>query len=180
MLYTTFNLAKAAGACSGSYEKMARALGGVKKYGADTPIPLAKTLEVCRLDNTLWTLRCTTLDSKTISVTYACDCAERVLPVYEAKYPDDKRVRSCIEIPRKYLTGEASEEDVERARTAAATAAEAAEAAWAAAWAAEAARADAAARAAEAARADAAARAETKATIEAYLLSRIPHLTKIS
>lgn len=40
MLYTTFKLAKETGACSESYEKYARHVGGIKKYGNDTPIPL--------------------------------------------------------------------------------------------------------------------------------------------
>jgi hypothetical protein len=59
---------------------------------------------------------------------FAADCAERVLPLWEAKYPDDKRPRQTIEVARRYAEGRATEEE----RAAAWAAARAA--AWAAAW----------------------------------------------
>src|SRR5271154_5536938 len=52
----------------------------------------------------------------------SCDCAELVLPIFEKKYPEDKRVRECIEVTRKWANGEASVEDVGKARAAAAAA----------------------------------------------------------
>ena len=67
-------------------------------------------------------------------VLVACDCAELVLPIYEKKYPDDKRVRNCIEVTRKWANGKATIEEVRQARRAAAYAA--AYAAYAAAYAA--------------------------------------------
>lgn len=39
-------------------------------------------------------------------VSVACDFAEDVLPIYEKKYPDDKRVRDCIATVRKWVNGE--------------------------------------------------------------------------
>ena len=42
MLYTTFRLAKESGACVESYHKAARHVGGVRKYGENTPIPLTE------------------------------------------------------------------------------------------------------------------------------------------
>jgi len=59
MLHTTFRKARKAGACLYEYNKMTKTLGGVKKYGEDTPIPLDKILDVCGLDAALWCLRCT-------------------------------------------------------------------------------------------------------------------------
>jgi hypothetical protein len=53
---------------------------------------------------------------------FACDCAERVLPLYEKEYPDDKRPRMAIETARKFANGKATQEELA--------------AAWAAAWAA--------------------------------------------
>ena len=38
--------------------------------------------------------------TREIAVTFAADCAERVLPVYEAAYPDDDRPRKAIEAAR--------------------------------------------------------------------------------
>lgn len=53
-------------------------------------------------------------------VLVACDCAELVLPIFEKKYPDNKRVRECLETTRKWANGEATIEDVRKARAAAA------------------------------------------------------------
>lgn len=56
-------------------------------------------------------------------VLVACDCAELVLPIYEKKYPNDKRVRDCIEMTRKWANGKATIEEVRQARSASAYAA---------------------------------------------------------
>ena len=51
--------------------------------------------------------------------TFALDCAERALPVYEAKYLGDLRVRAAIEVSRHYLRGEATIDEVKAAAAAA-------------------------------------------------------------
>ena len=43
---------------------------------------------------------------------FACDCAERVLPLFEAEFPDDNRPRQAIETARKFANGEASEAEL--------------------------------------------------------------------
>jgi len=53
---------------------------------------------------------------------FACDCAERVLHLYEARYPDDDRPREAIRVARAFANGAATEDELA--------------AAWAAAWAA--------------------------------------------
>jgi hypothetical protein len=144
MLHTTFKLAHESGACTEGYRKLAKHLGGVNKYGKDTPIPLAVIIESNGLADAIWTLRCTLESSKDIQIEFACRCAEHVLHLYEDKYPDDKRPREAIEAARAYAEGRGSAAEAARA-------AEAAWAAWAAAraaaraardadWAAEAAR----------------------------------------
>jgi hypothetical protein len=55
-------------------------------------------------------------------VLVACKIAEDVLPIYEKKYPDDKRVRQCIETVVKWCNGEATIKEVLNARAAAASA----------------------------------------------------------
>jgi hypothetical protein len=40
---------------------------------------------------------------KKILVTWACDCAERTLPYFEKKYPDDKRPRHAIKAARTWV-----------------------------------------------------------------------------
>ena len=68
----------------------------------------------------------------------AADFAERVLPLFEADYPDDDRPRKAIEAERAYARGEITKEQLAAARAAARAAAGAAarDAAWDAAWAA--------------------------------------------
>ena len=68
---------------------------------------------------------------------FACDCAERVLHIYEKKVPNDKRARTTIEVARKFADGKATKEELAAAGAAAGDAASAA--AGAGAWAARAA-----------------------------------------
>lgn len=132
MLYTTFAKAKEDNACTGSYKKMAKYLGGVRKYGEDKPIPLDEVLKVCGLQDAIWSLGCTTEPSEDILIEFACRCAEHVLHIFEDKYPDDKRPRQAIEAAKLCITDKST-----TAWAAAGTAAWAAgTAAWAA-WAAE-------------------------------------------
>ena len=96
--------------------------------------------------------------SDRIARLFACDCAERTLPIFEKDYPDDKRPRHAVEVARLYADGKASESELAAARDAATDATWAAatdaaraaawDAAWAAAWDAARAAAWAAARAA--------------------------------
>ena len=78
--------------------------------------------------------------SDRIARLFACDCAERVLPIYEKDYPKDKRPRQAIEVARRYAEGKASDSELAAAWTAARAAAwdaawtAARAAAWAAAW----------------------------------------------
>src|SRR3990167_4233695 len=104
MLHTTFAKAKEANACVESYKRMGDALGGITKYGKDTPIPLDKVLEVCGLTDAIWSLQCTTEPSENFLIEFACGCAEHVLCFFEDKYPDDKRPRKAIEAARICLT----------------------------------------------------------------------------
>ena len=48
---------------------------------------------------------------------FACDCAERVLYLYEAQYPDD-RPRKAIEVARRYAEGAATREELAAAEAA--------------------------------------------------------------
>jgi hypothetical protein len=50
---------------------------------------------------------------------FACDCAERVLPVFEEAFPDNKRPRRAIEVARAYADGYATKEELETARSSA-------------------------------------------------------------
>jgi len=61
--------------------------------------------------------------NKRIARLFACDCAERVLPIFEKEYPDDKRPREAIEVSRRYANGKATEKELAAAWAAARVAA---------------------------------------------------------
>ena len=50
---------------------------------------------------------------------FACDCAERVLSIFEDKYPGDSRPRAAIEVSRRFAVGDASRAELNAARDAA-------------------------------------------------------------
>mgnify|MGYP001084518389 CR=1 FL=1 len=171
MLYSTFRLAREANACKASYRKFAKFKGGVREWGEDNPFPLTEVLDVCGLDDAFWSLSYAIKENENerdrIVCLFACDCAERVLPLFEKVNPEDKRPRAAIETSRKFISGEATQEELAAARAAARAAAwVASDATWAAraaAWAAS----DAAWAASDAASAASAARAATWAASDA-------------
>ena len=61
---------------------------------------------------------------------FACDCAERVLPIFEREYPDDDRPRQAIKIARRYAYGKATKKELAAAMDAAMAAAMDAEREW--------------------------------------------------
>ena len=84
MLHTTFARAKTAGACIESYRKMGKVLGGISKWGSDTPIPLDKVIKVCVLQDAIWAFRCTIEPSENILSEFTCQCLEHSSHVVEA------------------------------------------------------------------------------------------------
>ena len=147
---TSFRLLHDAGACKERYRFLAKALGGIKAYGRDTPITLLQILNINGLDDALWAVRACP-DSDTFARLLACDYAEHVLRIFETRYPDDYRPREAIAVSRRYARGEATDAELSAAWYAAWAAGDAARAArgaaraawyaagaaaWAAAWAA--------------------------------------------
>jgi hypothetical protein len=158
MLHTTFSLLRRAGACAEGYKKLAKALGGVQKYGADKHIPLLTVLDSNGLADALWCLRAVLPEEEAardrLARLFACLCSREIWHLFT-----DDRSRKAVEVAEKYAVGLATEEELTAARAAAWAAAQAAAraAAWAAAGAAAGDAAGAAARAAAWAAAGAAA-----------------------
>lgn len=156
-LTTTLNLIRAKNPCNS--DKTASRTSGwnclIDYLGEDYPgnkeINLLAILESNGIRDCLWALRCTIQDSEIISRRLAVEFARHVLPVFENKYPGDKRPRQALEATEKYINNP-TEENRKAASAAAHAAADAADAAYAAADAA----ADAAAYVADAAAYDAA------------------------
>ena len=95
-------------------------------------------------------------------VAAAVGCARLALPIYEARYPRDLRVRTCLDTTERWTKGTATIAQVREARSAAYAAADAAAAAYAAAYAGAYAAADAYAAAYAAAAHNAAAQAKVQ------------------
>ena len=111
---TSFRLLHDARACKERYRFLAKALGGIKAYGRDTPITLLQILNINGLDDALWALRACP-DSDTFARLLACDYAEHVLPIFETRYPDDYRPREAIAVSRRYARGEATDAELSAA-----------------------------------------------------------------
>ena len=141
-LQTTLAIIRPHNPCTSGWEDLLRHLG--PKYPQDKPIAFGTILESNGLDDALWGLRAVLpeqeKDRDRLARLFACYCAESVLHIWEAKFPDDKRPREAIAVSRRFALGQATQEERAAARAAAWDAAGATwAAARAAAWAAEAA-----------------------------------------
>ena len=65
------------------------------------------------------------LDIEDVLKEWSLECAWRALPKYEKEYPNDNRVRKCLEMTRLYLDGKSSKGELKTARFAAARSADA-------------------------------------------------------
>lgn len=98
---TTLAAIRAAGPCEDGFAKIRDHLG-VSPAAAkthDEPFAVALLLETNSLADTLWVLDNVTQEER-ICRLFAVDCAERVLCLFEEKYPSDKRPRRAIEMAR--------------------------------------------------------------------------------
>ena len=133
-LTTTLKLLRAHTACKPRYDFLVAALG--PEWADDAALPLLSILDSNGLDDALWALRATPpeqeADRDRIARIYACDCAERVFPIWrgwaDENTPEIALVpEQTVAIARRYAIGEATSEEL----------AAAGDAAWAAALAAE-------------------------------------------
>ena len=83
MLHTTFRLAKEAGACETSYRKFANYVGGIRKFGQDTPIPLTDILDVLGVLDAAWCLRRTTIEPQSKSGDFIANEMFRYISISE-------------------------------------------------------------------------------------------------
>ncbi len=109
-------------------------LAAHRDYGDDDPIPFTSILASNGLEDTLWVLQ--TMEPIETRAQFlrlfACNVVERMLPHYEAQYPDDDRPRVAIATARRYAVGKATAAEMAQAAGAAWAAWAAAEGAWAA------------------------------------------------
>jgi len=121
-LITTLEILRKHGPCSEGWKKLIKHLG--TDFPATGHIEFSTILESNGLDNALWGLRAVLPEQEKYrdkaARLFAADCAEAVLPLFEAQHPNDKRPREAIQSARDFSNGKI---------TAAAW-----DAAWAAAW----------------------------------------------
>ena len=119
-LTTTFNELHEWRACKPSYKKLAKELGGIKAYGRTTPIKLSQVLDICGFDDCFWVLERKPLNTIYVREIrlFGCDCAERVLHIFESEHPNDHRPRQAIEAAQRYARNEIGREELTLARDA--------------------------------------------------------------
>lgn len=134
MLTTTFDRLHKAGACEDGYRKLAKHLGGIRKYGRNTPITLLTVLDSIGLDDALRGLRATVEPAEGFARDTACDFAERARN--HGGTPDPRSI-AAVETARRHARGLATDDELTAARAAAWDSRVAAgDAFWAASWAA--------------------------------------------
>ena len=121
MLHTTFRLLKDAGACPHQYRQLAKHLGGIKKYGRDTPIPFVVGLdEKFKLSDWIWAFNCAWLPEQRaachkIARLAAADFICHILPSLEAQNPGGNSTRAIIKTARAFVHGHATREQLQSA-----------------------------------------------------------------
>jgi len=97
-------------------------------WADDAPIALVRILETNGLYDALWALVACEPKSERdrIARLFACDCAERALPIFEKERPNDSRPREAIRLARLFAHGEAAQEQLAAERDAARASASAA------------------------------------------------------
>lgn len=92
---TTLAVIRAAFPCEDGWKRLLTSLG--KTAADDDPLHLLTVLDSNGLDDTLWVLD-NTKCSPRLARHIAAWCAEQVLPIFEAEYPDDPRPRAAFAI----------------------------------------------------------------------------------
>ena len=121
IIYTTLKQIRAHSPCEDGYKKLCKYLGGIEKYGEDTPVTFKQIYDSNGYDDTLWCLR--TVDEKLFPLWrhFACDAADDVRHLMI-----DDRSLNAIDVARRFADGLATEEELTAARAAAWDAARAA------------------------------------------------------
>jgi hypothetical protein len=110
---TTFARIKAAEPCPGRYKLALRKAGGLRKYGADTPITVRQIVEAMGLDDALWALRTMPEHNdrwRLLAVRYA----RRVQHLMT-----DQRSLAALDVAERHARGLATDAELDAARTAA-------------------------------------------------------------
>lgn len=102
--YTTLNDIHSHGPDNEGWNKLTAGLPA--QHRGDTPIPFGMILSLCGPYFAIWALQANrNTSAKQAEMAFACDCAERVLSAFEARYPHNSRPRDCLDAARRFLAG---------------------------------------------------------------------------
>ena len=128
---TTLKAIRGASPCDPGWKKLIKSLGGVRRFGLETPLSVSDVLDSNDMEDALWVLsHACGAEGERLCHLFACDVAERVLHIYEKHSPGDDRVRNAIAVKRRWIAGQAANEELNAAEKAAWAAEEAAWASW--------------------------------------------------
>lgn len=80
----------------------------------DAPVNLLRILDATGPQDVMWVLRYASPDLPRVRVAICSDIAERVLWIWEAKFPDKLAPRECIAACRRFVAGEIEARELER------------------------------------------------------------------
>ena len=107
-LYTTVNKLKEKNACYSEIE-WDLFMEKMNLTSKNQKFSIADGLEIAGIKDCVWAL-CTQQGIELCS--FLADVAELSLPIYEKKYPSDKRIKRCITMIRKYNVGLCSKKEL--------------------------------------------------------------------
>lgn len=117
-LETSFALLREKGALLRGYLILIRALGGIEQYGLTTPIAISKIVETNSFHDALWAFRAVHPDQRkeceTIARQLSCDCADIIIPQYEAMNGNgtDRVLGQTIDAARALASGYISTQEL--------------------------------------------------------------------
>ena len=114
---TTLARIKAANPCADSWQRALRKTGGLRKYGADTPITVRQIVDAMGLDDALWCLRTMPEHNnrwRLLAVRYARTVQHRMT---------DPRSLAALDVAERHANGLATDDELKAAWAAAADAA---------------------------------------------------------
>lgn len=110
----TLRQIKAHDPCQTGWRKLCRNLGGIKRYGLDTPITIDQIYQSNGYSDAMWALRTLGEKHNNILRHFAVDCAESVNHLLK-----DERSLKIVEVARAFADGKASAYELYAAREAA-------------------------------------------------------------